>query len=720
MATTKPMDLSGDVCRVALISRIDFGSDGFRQALLELAKHHVRVEDAHMIVFSGGLVSYRSIKKKVRAHNARLRDIKRELHGLEAKEESGEDKQPRKDQRQSARKIEALLEEQAEILEKIEALGAEKLADELEKRIPHFENSKGQLVKIYFSASEAYDGELGIEVSQILARKREDIRVYKPNMDEMFIRQTGQTLEIISPAGDRMLMRTSYSSTHADRTAADAENLRQGAPPDVQIIGGHGVNVSRPLGESPQPYFTVPVLHKPEAVRGAENQIGIRFLTLTKNVIDPIMRTYPYNDYVMNERQNIVAPQNASAAAKKVIEALKKDGSLAFGRLEEATGMTRLQVERVCQTLIRTSSRVRKTWPGLVIYQDSHRVDFHHDWIQRVLRYKPLVGQVVTERMALAGCWHGGSSDTDYEFLEEETSRVILAIGATMFANCGDLIEGLKHGLERKGALLPGLNNNDKMEELVGAMHAAIAMRVFAVRFAEGWKELLKKSGPNPSAKETTDLVAACLIYLVFIAGNHDDWGRLDGQTPLVLMKRVIKERLIEGIERELAKVGATMHNLSAFVDGRVIEPRLGRLVLPTGLRMSMLHPGMPRAQTTSARLEQALRKERRWGRKGKPGSHIVVIANFHTAAHVETRAGEIGQRVGVQIGTGKHRTGFEDTKMKIVDMGIAHLRVDSIDGRVVMSEVAFYGNEPNDKIVDNPYEYTIALLKRHRITPTL
>ena len=77
--------------------------------------------------------------------------------------------------------------------------------------------------------------------------------------------------------------------------------------------------------------------------------------------------------------------------------------------------------------------------------------------------------------------------------------------------------------------------------------------------------------------------------------------------------------------------------------------------------------------------------------------NQIVIGANFHTAEAVEEWDFDRGQRVCLQVGTVKVKSGFERSKLKTVDFGVGVLRVYSCSERIMKTKVSFHGERSSD-----------------------
>ena len=82
---------------------------------------------------------------------------------------------------------------------------------------------------------------------------------------------------------------------------------------------------------------------------------------------------------------------------------------------------------------------------------------------------------------------------------------------------------------------------------------------------------------------------------------------------------------------------------------------------------------------------------------KAGPNCHIVALANFHETIMIQEYNAELGQRVGLQVGTVTSGTEFEDGKLKVVDTGVAFLDAYSSDGRILVTRTVFEGPRPDE-----------------------
>ena len=205
--------------KVGLLSRIDYGSEGFREGLLiDMAKVFQK-QDIGFAILLGGLISKRSIQD----------------NGLMPK---GKDKD-----------------------QKLEDL-TDQLAFELSERIPFMHRQNGDLIKIYIVLSPAYDGDLGRRVAEKLATRRpEDISVWNEGNDRFPLKGSNFVIGGLTPEKN-VWMRGDFYSTSIQRVIKDFTKRSGSLPPSVNAVGGFGVNLNKPIGEEATPYVGIPVLHK--------------------------------------------------------------------------------------------------------------------------------------------------------------------------------------------------------------------------------------------------------------------------------------------------------------------------------------------------------------------------------------------------------------------------------------------------------------------------
>lgn len=683
---------SGEKCRIGLFSRIDYPGEGFRQALLELAADVFREEDCHYVVLAGGLISAKSVKDKLLKLKRKLTAAQKAIRAIERKKKQLEKSRKALPQA-DAKELKRLQNRVSSYQRRMAELEPEELGKQLAKLMPRFTDAKGDSVNLYIIPSPAYDGDVGEEVAHILAAKRKDVRVYSAGSDRMEVKQAGKILEVLTPE-KAVWMRGDYYSTPIERVLKDKRKQSSRSAPDLQVIGCFASTITKPKGELPRPYASVPALHRIEEARVAENQIGVRVMSIHKDHTVPVLRTFNFKDLVSRERTFIGLPNKLSKRRRAIIDLLKEKGRTSTGILADEAGVSRETVEQELQGLVIRDGRPRKTWPGLFYDKDAKRWDFDLRWVQQHLRYPALPKEFKQDSIVAYGCLHAGSVNTDYRFFLEMIPKIILDRDATILVGAGDLVEGLKHNLALRGEVFGGINVT-KQEALAGQMVGKVTVDVFRARFPGALAALTGgKKGPYDEATVRA-AVDAALLTNILIPGNHDLWMTDFGWTPLAFLKATMRRCIVDSIERILVASGMCMHGLNDLVESKIVEPDKGKFTLPSGLQMTIMHPHMARAKTTSLRPQEMLDKAY--------DSPVVIGANFHVAEHLEVWDGEHGQRVCLQLGTLKHSTDFEDNKLKIVDQGFGYLGVYSHEGRILKTEATFYDNDPEHAVSLEP-----------------
>lgn len=683
--------------RAGLMSRIDFGSDGFRQGFLELAAEIFKTEDVAFVVLAGGLVSGKSVAEKTSRLTKKQRALER-LIKAKAKEQLPED--PARNDRLK-KDVAKLNRELARTNAELEALTPKKMADELAKCLPHFTNAKGKLVKLYIIPSPAYDKAVGEETAQLLTERRDnnELRLLKSGGDRLPLWEDTphvRNLEVLT-LDKQTWLRGDYHSTPVQRRLKDKRRQTSSSEQvDLQVVGGVGVSILKPEGHWPIGFVAVPALHRLDDTGVAENQVGVQVLEVEYDRRNVTVISHPFKDLISHERTFIGTPSDLSPARQKCIDVLKKHGRSTTGSIADKTVLSKETVRKTLAPLLSTKDHKRyKTWPGLTYDAPSDRWDFNLPWVQKHLRYRAPEGERKTDVVVAICCMHAGSLDTDYKHFLAEVPKVMLARNATMLISAGDHVEGTEHELLMKGEIYAGFDNTTQ-EELAAGMIATVLFTVFKVRF-----EAALKSAAPKKREEITALVRETLPKFRYVPGNHCGWVGKRGIKPLVTMVHDIVKRLTRGIEKHLATKELYVDQIMGLVASHIETVGDGRFALPSGLPMGMMHPHMGGSETISSSAQKALMMYR--------DCPVVFIGNFHTGVVVEEWDQKLGQRICVQIGTQKHGSAFERGHMKTVDQGFAFARITSIDGRIVCTETTFYSNDkvkPTEKRLDHKKPY--------------
>lgn len=615
--------------KIGMLSRVDYGSPGFRKGLLDLAYQCFREAGVHFVILAGGLFAGRALKQQM----------------------------PKKKEEQDP------------------------YFDELAKYVagvfPRVHHDSE--IKTYLMVSPAYDGFIGEAAASRLVALRKDIRLYPKAVERFPLKGIKKKISVIVPV--KAAWRADYASTPVDRVLKDELKRSTQPPADVYSTGCYGVYMHRPKGESSCEYFALPALNKPEEITSTENQVGIVILEVNDCVR---VTNISFKDVVSAERELIKAPAGLSDFEQKVFSCLRR-GPSTPGIIEDDLHESRAKVGKA---LSKIAGIKRRGYPRVREDSKSGRYDFDLAWRQRMLQYSWHPSDEIREdRIVGLACMHASSIFTDYEFIMNELPKVILAEKATVFAVVGDLIQGLKHDLMLRDEVVACANNYTRQERLAGDLLAAVLGKVFSARL----EAKLGAAGPGDMGQ----LLDECLIPLIYIPGNHDEWVKALGFEPLDKFRSVIVGRLQEKIEAAFAKKQLPAAAVKNIVEKKIIalESTDNRYKLASGLKIGLLHPHTGRAQTTTLRLQQSM--------SAVSDCHMVLIGNFHTAAAMALWDSRLGQRCGMQFGTLMHKSDFESKKNKIVDFGIGCLRVKSRNGRILETQTMFCG-DPKRKTFSN------------------
>ena len=669
---------------VGLISRLDYGSKGFRKGLVDTIFKTLQQEGTHYNILVGGLISKKAIVESMKIYvkdavrKDKVRDVKyrnwKRFEGLL----SGELLQARKRELEN-HFLASVAKNLSSIIPVIQ--------------IPDPENSKkAKTVDLFITTSPAFDGELGERVASMLADLRPDIRVWNSGGDRFPVLYVDKLIWALAPE-KAVWMRGDYYSTAAERVIKDKIKRTTQGSPDVYVVGGFGSSINKPKGELRYAYVTIPGGNRFEETRVNENQIGLAVLEFPNKNEQYLKRTYNFKDLVSCELEFIVPPSNVTALQRKMIDIMKRSGWATPGTFKYELNMPLEHIVEEIDRLARkkTFRRVGENWPGIHHDKFSKKYYFNLPWIQRWLKYELPEGKWQEDRILSFSCLHAGSIETDYEFFVREVPKIILSTGATIFVDAGDTKEGMEHNLDKKGELIAGMNDHKIQEEFAAKLISSVIFKVFKERFGGLTKNTDAKNLTEDKLKE---LINHSLLQFYYILGNHDLWDASYGHRPLVVFHKELESLLIESIEQLLTPYNVSCSFLMPLVKNKIVRQQF--FTLPSGLQVSVQHPFMARAKTTSLRPQEMLD----FGKRS--GCQVTIGGNFHTSEAVEEWDMDLGQCVCVQNGTIKHGSNFERSKMKTVDQGVGYVRILSQNQKIWMTETAFYG-EPHPKSpVDN------------------
>jgi len=642
---------------VAVISRLDYGRPGFRRWILDALKTIATgIDEAKFVIIQGGLVSSKHLLAKL----------------------------PKGAGKKRAEAYEELVEQTAQNLARL---------------LPEIRNKRGHLVKYYIFTSPAtnYDGIIGKEVAARLAEIRrqepynlDDVRFWDETSGRLDLKgleklrefDRGDDLWVVLPhRGVAQLGGVANYSVRPERFIREKRKQSKQKPPAIWSSDCGGTSVARPVGESSEPWMSVPMAHVPDETITTENQVGIRVLEfrLLEDRDPPVpefsFRTYSLKDIAANEREMIPVPEAATPVLKETFAQLKTYGPRTIGRLEDVLGIRRRTIAREIARYNRSGLQ-----PKILFDGNSQRYDFDPEWIQWELRCPlPPLGELREDKVVAAACLHGGSAFTEYEFFLNRVPELILESGTNVLAIAGDLIQGLYHYLTLRGEVVPGFESYTYQEELSGRLCAQVMLKVFRERFRGAFANF---SSRKPSDEELRSLISACLILFLFRRGNHDDWQTRDGHEPLRIFRDTIIDTVARGIGKLLYRHDIVLRGLRDLVAEHVVQCEKYRL--PSGLCLEMFHPYKARTKASSQRAQECLETS---------DCQLIIEGNFHVAVAVEEWSATHGQRVVLQVGTIVWMTGFEKSLLKNLDVGVGYVRTLSHKGRIFMSEVRFVGD---------------------------
>lgn len=643
--------------RVAYLSYGPYRQEGWRAGLYKLAAQIAAQEGCHFPVLAGGSVSKEWIQAEIKR---RLIDVKTKFTPNALKHVT------------------------------------EEVVTALASTLPKFTKPDGILARWYIMASLPFDGPHGEKILRSLQERRnEDVRQYKTGGERIEIQQSNSNPPlyhgVVLPKRSRLPSK--YMSATVERDILDIEAQTSREYPNLWVHGTSATALYKPAGERIVPYISIPALHKLEAEtkKIVENQVGFTIVEERPDG-DRLVHFWNFRDFVAKEREGITGiKEGATEFHRKIIEIIKREGARHPGRLVDELGIDRETLEKEIKFLVEPKRSSRLTWPGLQYDESSQRYDFHTDWLEEKLYYslpKDKDGWQ-EDSFLFFGCLHAGYRTTDYEFVVEEFPKIILKYDIKVLGGIGDFIAGLKHSFMHAGEIFQ-MNNTDQ-EQFAAELIDTIVFRVFVERME---KKLKSSEGRTITPQELKSSVEACLLLFLYIKGNHDEWQEREGNTPLQTFTDTLKSLLINHLLIFLANKGLLLPyaDLKDMVERMVVlldndkDRDKPVYILPSGVKVGLVHPSMARADTTSLRAEKALQKFAQ-----KEGCQVVGIANFHTAIFVHHWFPNVGQAVAAQTGTMVISTSFEDSKLKAVDFGPLYVRTLSFKGRIYTTTLAYF-----------------------------
>lgn len=644
---------------VGFLSRIDWGSPGFRQGYLDLDWQTFGRERVRFLVLAAGLVSFPHLRGKMSATNLRMVARDNNFYTVTQGGKKTED---------AARAREFLLDT---------------WAAELSRALPKIRRKTGY-VKLYIVTSPApnYDGWIGKEVAQRLAKIRPDI-FYRGERSARFpLKNQNKTVGVLVPM--KASWRSKYFSTAVDRLIEDEEKQTSQALPDLWVVGCTASSLQRPKGEKKRPYISIPASHRLQEVHTAENQIGPRIVEFFPQEDSFLVRNYSFKDYAANELQWIPDPKTGDELQKQIVTVLKssEDEEMTIGMLEDALKVGRTRITEAIEAL--NSSGYK---PRILQDEASQLYKFDLNWIQNFLSYPAIALDGLREDAVLAfGCLHAGSKYSEYEFFVNEVPKLALKHGVKVLIGAGDFVEGTEHNLIERGEVMGGFNNTD--QEILAAKEVCTVMtRIFEPRFEQLVNGRKRKLG----GAALREAINASLVTFIYAVGNHDAWIAKRAVTPLTTFHMTLGRCLNDRISAIILALGMEPPDMMGLVEAKIVREEVCRL--PSGVGITVIHPFMARAMTSSLRAQHTL---------DMANTTVVVLANFHVAVVVEQWDADFGQRLAMQVGSIVWMTEFEHSKLKRLDVGVGYFRILSNEaGRILVTETAFFGGGKRE-VYDN------------------
>ncbi|MDX1535794.1 MAG: hypothetical protein R3346_03480 [Candidatus Spechtbacterales bacterium] len=685
--------------RFIIASRLDYPSDGARRGLwLNLANTAVE-EEADFIIIAGGLTSHYGIGDRIKEATAKGVAEQKALKAAQKdlpKEEREDD-------------IPTLVQVRKNVRESVLSL----IAHELAEMIPVVIDKDGKPLKYYVTTSRAhsYDGPYGMEVVRRLAGLREDIIYWDEESARFELKHNeDKVLWVLNP--EKAPWRGKYYSTTATRLVQDKIKQTSQSLPDLFVVGCLAASLYEPAGgEKPVPMATVPGLHKLQEVKTSENQVGFLAVEFSSERRVPLVRTYSLKDLVKEERSFIQTPdgledddglskrkRHQRERQRTILRQVIKDIPT-IGMLEDALRWKRSTIERDIENYNNQGFE-----PAIISSADeSNKYDVSREWLQYDLDYpQPSKDDMVEDTFLTFCCLHAGYKHTQYRWFVQRLPEIIQENNIQCLVGCGDFIAGLKHNLDRRDELLPGMNNYVKQEKYAAELVGQVIISVFRERF----DACLSRKRKKPDAKKLEKMLHESLIDFRFWRGNHDEWVQDLGFEPLNTFRIHLASFIVEGVYEYLAELGFALSNVSDIVRSHIFYSQ--EHTLPSGLTLSVRHPHQGRMQTSSGRAQQTL--------SATPG-RVVALGNFHTSIAVQEWNSNDGQRLAVQTGTITSGTDFEYNMNKLVDTGVGIARVlsDPKTNRIFITDLSWDSpaeediiNFDNDKIISSMMDYII------------
>lgn len=549
-------------------------------------------------------------------------------------------------------------------------------------------------------AEKVFDRPIGVRILEHLQKMRTDVRLLGKRPDgrgydtevKVPVRMKGfEEIRVIVPRRQPWFYR--IITSFMQRLINSFVTRTFSPKPALILVGCTGTSSYLPFFEG-VPSISIPTLHKIDEQFSTENMVGCVSIKAVgiNGKVRIIPRYYDWRTVVSRERE-FIFPEGISKLEKMILNSLKFCGaslSVLLFRLNSAqkkakNGRRAITGEDEIREAI---GKLMKR--GIVVHRKTSNrfeIDEHHLTSVRV-SLGDLLRDTRVIKHAAASCFHVGALKTLYYTAINYLPRQIR--GSDVFIDNGDIIQGIHHGYEYNGELLPIVNGFDKQEILAAHLRAKNILDVFKMRLKEFDGRRLPKA----------EILKRCLITYIFNIGNHPAWKyRLKDALLLVLYEKELKGVLISGIIEICAKAGINIdYDLAKeVVDEKVRRISESKLVNLDGVVIGVKHPFKSRTISKSHRIQDVVEFFHRvfdsftaTVAKGSNGFAQAFVANFHEAA--ATFVVKFGKSVfGVMTGAQVKDSEFESNQDKVVDHGIALVEVClDKNGLLIYGEVEF------------------------------
>ena len=297
---------SQEGAKVGFVSRIDYGSPGFRSGLVRAGFEIFVKEQINFIIMPGGLVAKKALTEKMNAW------IKEQLSVRKNGGSRNNNKaaRPRKKKNGNGLSVsEKLRIKKGELRTEFLSGVAKELAELIPiTTVPDPEDAaKKKNLDLFITTSLAFDGEIGEDVAQLLAELRSDIKVWNVGGDRFPVLYVDKLIWALAPS-KATWMRGDYFSTPVERVIKDKIKQTSQSSPDRFVVGCFGSSINKTKGELKYAYVSVPALSRLEETRVNENQIGVCVLEYPADNSDSLWRNHSLKDMVSRELDFIVPP----------------------------------------------------------------------------------------------------------------------------------------------------------------------------------------------------------------------------------------------------------------------------------------------------------------------------------------------------------------------------------------------------------------------------